>query len=120
MTLPDTLPEWFDLSSAILIFLLIGFTYTVWTISKGKRINFADMFKGEAGQASAGRFIALGAWVFASWFLMVVAKKYVTAPGEAPGAIEYALGYLGICIAGYAINKGTEAWKDRPPPEKSK
>jgi hypothetical protein len=94
----------FDLPTVVLIVLMVGFVYTVWHISKGHRINFADMFKGEDGKASAGRFIALGAWVFCTWVLVKDSQ-------DSNFSVEYALGYLGICIAGYAANKATDAYK---------
>ena len=104
---------WFDLPSTILFFLLAGWAYTLWGISRGDRIYLADMFKGESGLASASRFIAIGGWIFATWALMIMVLKYARGGESVQFPNEYALGYLGICVAGYALNKGTEAWRAR-------
>lgn len=103
----------FDLPGAILIVLLMGFIYTLWGVSRGDRVFLADMLKGENGLASAGRFIALGGWIFATWALMVVILKYVRGSEAAPFPNEYAIGYLAICVAGYAANKFSESWRAR-------
>jgi len=114
----------FDLSASILVFLLAAFTYTMWKISKSGRVHLADMIRGRDGLASAGRFIALGGWIFSSWGLMVLILDYVRSSNpNKPFPTEYAVLYLTICIGGYAINKGTEALAERKngaPPSGSK
>lgn len=53
-----------------LLILLFGLWMAILSAHRGGKLDFAQMFKDEAGKESGARFAIVGAWVMSSWYLM--------------------------------------------------
>jgi hypothetical protein len=93
-----------DIPAVILAILLISFMLAIWKVQRRKDFDFAQMFQDSSGKVTVSRFIGIGTWVAATWYVMQDMMDGVPTP-EVFGL------YVGIFSGAGVAAKAIDKWK---------
>jgi hypothetical protein len=93
-----------DVPKVMLVVLLFGFVWSIWKVQGRNDFDFADMFKDKNDKVTSSRFIGIGTWVAATWYVMQDMMDGV------PTVEIFGL-YIGIFSGVGVASRAIEKWK---------
>lgn len=89
----------------LMVFIACG-ALVMWQVQKRSDFDWAQIFQDEDGRVSAGRFLAIGAFLASTWVMMHTAVEKTLSDG-------FALGYLAAWSGTMVASKAVDAYRQK-------